>query len=102
MTDGHFKHSLIYIVQTADRLRLNDTTTKARKQYESEKTYSATDIADMFGVSAQKIGKIANANGMKTSEYGKFYKDKSRYSNKEVDTFRYNEKAIEKFKEILS
>lgn len=69
---------------------------------ESEKTYSATDIADMFGVSAQKIGKIANANDMKTSEYGKFYKDKSRYSNKEVDTFRYNEKAIEKFKQILS
>lgn len=69
---------------------------------ESEKTYSATDIADMFGVSAQKIGKIANANNMKTSEYGKFYKDKSRYSNKEVDTFRYNEKAIEKFKQILS
>lgn len=69
---------------------------------ESEKTYSATDIADMFGVSAQKIGKIANANNMKTSEYGKFYKDKSRYSNKEVDTFRYNEKAIDKFKEILS
>lgn len=69
---------------------------------ESEKTYSATDIADMFGVSAQKIGKIANANNMKTSEYGKFYKDKSRYSNKEVDTFRYNEKAVKKFKEILS
>ena len=69
---------------------------------ESEKTYSATDIADMFGVSAQKIGKIANANDMKTSEYGKFYKDKSRYSNKEVDTFRYNEKAVKKFKEILS
>lgn len=69
---------------------------------ESEKTYSATEIGEMFGVSAQKIGKIANANGMKTSEYGKFYKDKSPYCSKEVDTFRYNEKAIDKFKKLLS
>ena len=69
---------------------------------ESEKTYSATEIGEMFGISAQKVGKIANASGMKTSEYGKFYKDKSKYSNKEVDTFRYNDKAIEKFKEIFN
>lgn len=69
---------------------------------ESEKTYSATEIGEMFGISAQKVDKIANANGMKTSEYGKFYKDKSKYSNKEVDTFRYDDKAIEKFKEIFN
>ena len=69
---------------------------------ESEKTYSATEIGEIFGVSAQKVGRIANANGMKTSEYGKFYKDKSPYCSKEVDTFRYNEKAIDKFKQILS
>jgi prophage antirepressor-like protein len=69
---------------------------------ESEKTYSATEIGEIFGVSAQKIGRIANANGMKTSEYGKFYKDKSPYCSKEVDTFRYNGKAIDKFKQILS
>lgn len=69
---------------------------------ESEKTYSAKEVGDILGISAQKIGRIANEYGMKTSEYGKFYKDKSRYSNKEVDTFRYNEKAVKKFKEILS
>ena len=69
---------------------------------ESEITYSATEIGEMFGVSAQKIGRIANENKMKNLEYGKWYKDKSPYSSREVDTFRYNEKAIEKFKQILS
>lgn len=67
----------------------------------SEKTYSAGDIAKMLGVSAQKIGRIANANGMKTSEYGAWYHDKSAYSAKEVDVFRYTEQAIEKFKELI-
>ena len=69
---------------------------------ESEKTYSAKEIGDMFGVSAQKIGRLATAYNLKVSEYGKWYKDKSQYSSKEVDTFRYNSKAIEKFKEIFN
>lgn len=34
--------------------------------------------------------------------YGKFFYDKSRYSNKEVETFRYYEKAINKFKELIN
>ena len=66
-----------------------------------ERHYTAGDIGDMFGVTSQRIGLIANANGLKTDEYGKWYHDKSPHSNKEVDSFRYNSKAIEKFKEIL-
>lgn len=66
-----------------------------------QKTYSASEIAEMFGVSAQKIGKTANQNGMKTDEYGEWYRDKSPYSSKEVDTFRYNDKAVAKFSELL-
>lgn len=67
----------------------------------SEKTYSAGDIGKMLGVSAQKIGRIANAKGLKTAEYGSWYHDKSAYSSKEVDVFRYTEQAIEKFKELI-
>ncbi|MCM1315440.1 MAG: Rha family transcriptional regulator [Prevotella sp.] len=66
-----------------------------------QKTYSAGEVGEMFGVSAQKIGHIAKANNMKTDEYGSWYHDKSPYSNKEVDTFRYNDRAIEKFREIF-
>ena len=68
----------------------------------NEKTFSATEIGNILGVSANKIGKISNLYKMKTSEYGKFFYDKSRYSNKEVETFRYYEKAINRFKELIN
>lgn len=63
-----------------------------------EKTYSATELGEMFGVSSQKIGSIANQNGLKTSAYGMLVLDKSRYSSKEVQAFRYNQKAVAWFK----
>lgn len=66
-----------------------------------QKMYTATEIGAMFGVSKQKIGSVANANNMKTPEYGEFYRDKSPYSSKEVDSFRYNDKAVERFRELL-
>lgn len=67
----------------------------------SEKTYSAGDIGKMFGVSAQKIGRLSNEHNLKTDEFGAWYHDKSRYSDKEVDSFRYNERAVETFRELL-
>ena len=67
----------------------------------TERTYSATDIGKMFGVSKNKIGSLANANNLKTAEYGKLFYDKSPHSQKQVETFRYYECAVEKFKELL-
>ena len=67
----------------------------------TEKTYSATDIGKMFGVSKNKIGSLANANNLKTAEYGKLFYDKSPHSQKQVETFRYYECAVEKFRELL-
>ena len=66
-----------------------------------EITYSATDIGKMLGISANKIGKIANQYNLKTPQYGKLFYSKSEYSSKEVETFRYYECAIPKFREIL-
>jgi len=62
---------------------------------EIEKTYTAKEIAEELGISATKVGKIANKLGLKTSEYGITVLDKSPYSNKQVPTFRYNEKGRE-------
>ena len=59
----------------------------------TEKTYSASEVGNALGISANKVGKIANAYGLKTEEYGVFVMDKSRYSSKEVTSFRYNEKS---------
>ena len=67
----------------------------------TEKTYSATDIGKMFGVSKNKIGSLANANNLKTAEYGKLFYDKSPHSHKQVETFRYYECAVEKFRALL-
>lgn len=67
-----------------------------------EKTYSASEIGNALGISAAKVGKIANAYGLKTDEYGITVMDKSRYSSKEVAAFRYNEHGKQKIKEILS
>lgn len=68
---------------------------------EVEKSYTATEIGVELGVSAQKIGKVANANGLKTGEYGFFALDKSKYSNKQVESFRYFESGRAKLKELL-
>lgn len=68
---------------------------------EVEKTYSATEVGNALGITAAKVGKIANAHGLKTDEYGITVMDKSRYSSKEVPSFRYNERGKEKIREIL-
>jgi len=63
--------------------------------------YSASEVGNAFGISAAKVGRIANAYGLKTEEYGVVVLDKSRYSAKEVSSFRYNEKGKAKIGEIV-
>ena len=82
---------------------MEDVTGKDLGDYlpRTEKTYSASEIGNVLGISAVKVGKIANAYGLKTDEYGITVMDKSRYSSKEVAAFRYNEHGKQKIKEIL-
>ena len=72
-----------------------------RSPQSEQKMYSATEIGEMFGVSAQKIGRVSNEHDMKTEEYGEYYRTKSQHCCKEVDSFVYNDKAVEKFREIF-
>ena len=53
-----------------------------------ERYYTATEVGNMLGISANRVGKIATQNNIKTSENGKWFFDKSRSSNKEVETFK--------------
>ena len=64
-------------------------------------TYSAKELGDVLGISANRVGRIANAHGLKTKEYGLYYLSKSQHSDKQVEHFRYFEKSIDKFKSIL-
>ena len=59
-----------------------------------EKTYSAGEVGEMLGVSANKIGRVANELNLKTKDYGIFVLDKSRSSDKQVESFRYSAKAV--------
>lgn len=58
------------------------------------KTYSASEIGDMVGVSANKVGILTNQHGLKTEQYGQWFKDKARHSNKEVNSFRYFDTVV--------
>lgn len=66
-----------------------------------DKVYSAKEIGEIFGISANKVGRIANEHNLKIPEYGEYRRDKSQYSAKEVDTWVYFETAIAEFGKIL-
>ena len=68
----------------------------------SEITYSATDIGKMLGISANMVGRLTKKHNLRTEEYGKVFYDKSKYSSKEVETFRYYIKVIDILKNIVS
>lgn len=55
-----------------------------------EETYSATDVGKMAGVTAMRVGIIANQYELKTDAYGQWVWDKSPNSAKQVRSFRYN------------
>lgn len=59
-----------------------------------QKTYTATEIGEMLGISANKVGRLANKHNLKTSEFGKMFYDKAKHSNKQVEAFRYYENVV--------
>ncbi len=67
-----------------------------------QKTYTATEIGNILGISGNMVGRLANEHNLKTDEYGYWAYDKSKHSSKQVESFRYFEHAIDKFKNILN
>ncbi len=67
-----------------------------------EITYSATEIGKMLGVSANMVGRLTKKHNLRTEEYGKVFYDKSKYSSKEVETFRYYIKVVDILKNIVN
>jgi len=66
-----------------------------------EHYHAAGEVGEMLGVSAQKIGRVANANNLKTEQYGKFFLDKSAHSNKQVEAFRYNAEGVKALRHLI-
>lgn len=65
------------------------------------KTYSATEIGEVLGISANKVGKISNEHHLKTPEYGQWFYDKARHSDKQVETWRYYDNVIDVMREYI-
>jgi prophage antirepressor-like protein len=66
-----------------------------------ERTYTAAEIGEALGISSNMVGRIAIKNNLKIPEYGKLFHDKSPYSSKEVESFRYFENVMPKIKEAI-
>lgn len=67
----------------------------------TERLYTASEIGAELGISANKVGRIANHLGLKTKEYGVYVLDKSPYCDKQVEAFRYNERGRARIIEYL-
>jgi len=66
------------------------------------KTYSATEIGERLGISANMVGILTNRHHLKTNEYGSWFNDKVKKGNKEVQTFRYYENVIQELEKLIA
>ena len=66
-----------------------------------KKIYSATEIGKQLGISADKVGRLANTHNLKTDDYGMWVLDKSASSDKQISNFRYYGNVIPILKAIL-
>ncbi|MDW6094011.1 hypothetical protein SBX64_15845 [Vibrio rhizosphaerae] len=68
---------------------------------QTDRHFSATDIANEIGVSAQKIGRVANKYNLKTDEFGEWRLTKAANNSKQLEAFFYNDQGRRKIIEIL-
>ena len=66
-----------------------------------KKSYTATEIGKKLGITSMKVGNIAKKQNLKTDEYGYWALDKSRHSNKQVESFRYYDNIIEEIRKYI-
>lgn len=68
----------------------------------TEQWYTASDIGELLGISANKVGRIAKEYGLKppvgeSNEYGRWIYSKSKYSPREVPSFVYTKAGLDWF-----
>lgn len=65
-----------------------------------EEPFTAAEVGAQLGISANMVGRIANANDMKCEKYGMRVLDTAP-NGKQIPKFRYNKRGLERIKEIL-
>ena len=68
----------------------------------AEHTYTAEEIGERLGISAWRVGKLANVHGLKIPKYGKYFYDKAKTAEKQVETWRYYESVIPVLQSLIS
>lgn len=66
-----------------------------------EHYYQAGEVAKQLNSTANMIGRLANKHNLKTDQYGKFFLDKSKHSDKQVEAFRYNANGVEALRHLV-
>lgn len=67
----------------------------------AERTFSAAEIGEMLGISAAKVGTLTNRNGLKTDQYGTWFYDKAKGTDKQVQSFRYYQSVLSPLRSLL-
>ena len=65
------------------------------------KTYSAGEIGEKLGISANRVGILTNRYGLKNERYGAWFNDKAKGHGKEVQSFRYYESIMPALRRAL-
>ena len=66
------------------------------------KLYTAGDIAEATGISANMVGRIANQHNMKQDEFGIWVLDKAKGHTKQVKTFQYNQAGFNAMCDLIA
>lgn len=72
-----------------------------------KKEFSAQEVGDKFGITANKVGRIANILDLKAeqpgeNQFGRWAMSKSKYSNKEVSQWLYYQAGVNEINKYLS
>lgn len=68
----------------------------------SEPMLTAGEVGERLGISANMVGRLAKQYNLKTDQYGEWFHDKSRYSDKQIPSFRYKACVVDKLREVLN
>lgn len=103
---GTLEEPLFLAKDVAEWIEHSNTSSMLNSIDEDEKltlniTYSEEN-GNILGISANEVGRIAKEFNLKTEQYGKWFMDKSPYSAKQVESFRYNDCAVEFIRSKLS
>ena len=92
------KYKETLIILSANKLSGNEILPLPKVE---KRSYTATEVGNKLGITSMKVGSIAKKHNLKTEEFGFWAYDKAKYSNKQVESFRYYDNVIDEIKKYI-